>query len=250
VTPRKPAKVVLTYRQQLEQAIVNHPEDETSYLELAELHLAEHRTYEAQRTLLKALNFSNDVRVLERLEDVNMLRAHEHLEAARKRCRDEPNNEEAQQLAERLKEELGQLELEIFTHRCQRNPQDSQLQFQLGLRLKQVGKIRESLEPLQCGLAIPEHRAVASLEIGEILQGYKQYPKALQCYRQAVQLAATEEHLAACKKRALYRAGTLAMNMKLRDSARQYLSELARIDPDYHEARTHLDKLNQIGEDF
>jgi tetratricopeptide (TPR) repeat protein len=246
---RKTPKLVLSRRQQLEQALVNNPEDETTYLELADLHLAEHRTFDAQRTLLKAVNVSKDVRILERLEEVNMLRAREQLDLARRRAAEE-GTQEARQLVERLKDEIGRLELEIFTRRCERNPQDPQLKFQLGLRLKQVGNYRQALEPLQGGLAIPAHRAVASLEIGEILQSYKQFPRALQCYRQAVQLAAADALHQDCRKRALYRAGMLAMSMKLMDSAQQYLSELVRIAPDYRDAKTHLDKLNEIGEDF
>ena len=42
----------------------------------------------------------------------------------------------------------------------------------------------------------------------------------------------------------------LALSMKLMDSAQQYLSELVRIAPDYRDAKTHLDKVNEIGEDF
>ena len=201
-SPRKAPKLVLSRRQQLEQALVNNPEDETTYLELANLHLAEHRTFDAQRTLLKAVNVSRDVRILERLEEVNMLRAREQLDLARRRAMEE-GTEDARQQVERLKDEMGRLELEIFTRRCERNPQDPQLKFQLGLRLKQVGNYRQALEPLQGGLAIPEQRAVASLEIGEILQSYKQFPRALQCYRQAVQLASADEKHQDCPETGL-----------------------------------------------
>lgn len=239
---RKPHKLVFTARQELEQAVVNHPEDETCYLELAEFHLSENRVYDAQRTLLKALNVSTDMRILERLEDVNILRAHERLANARRRLQ-ELDTEESRQQVQKLTDELGRLELTIFTRRCERHPEDKQLKFQLGLRLKAVGNYREALEPLQEGLSCPEQRALASLEIGEILQRYKQLPKALQCYRQAVQLAAGDESQLECRKRALYRAGTLSMNMKVLDSAHLYLSELLRLDPDYKDAETHLDKL-------
>jgi tetratricopeptide (TPR) repeat protein len=91
--------------------------------------------------------------------------------------------------------------------------------------------------------------ALASLEIGEILQRYQQFPKALQCYRQAAQLAAGDAVRADCRKRALYRAGVLATEMRLFDSARQYLAELVTVDPEYKDGKPRLDKLVEIGDD-
>jgi tetratricopeptide (TPR) repeat protein len=245
----EPRQLKLTHRQELEQAIINTPADEAAYLELAELHLAEHRSYDAQRTLLKALEVSKDLRIIEKLEDVNMLRAAEHLQTAEQRSLQE-RTPAAAEAVERLRQEKQQLEFEIFRRRCERYPQNKALQFQLGLRLKQLGNYRQALEPLQAGLEVPEHRALASLEIGEILQRYKMLPRALQCYRQAVQLAAPDPAQFECRRRALYRAATLAESMKIMDSSRQYWAELVRIAPEYKDARSRLDKLDGIGEDL
>jgi tetratricopeptide (TPR) repeat protein len=245
---REPPKLVLNTRQQLEQAIRNNPEDETNYLELAELHLAENRVYDAQRTLARALDVCDDQQLLERLEDVNMLRARQRIESAEKRAAEEGTSK-AHETVERLREESRQLQLDVYEARCARHPNDPRLQFQLGLRRKQSGQLKQSLDPLKSGLGVPEYMALASLEIGEILQRYRQFPKALQCYRQAAQLAAGDEGHAECRKRALYRAGVLATEMKLFDSARQYLQELAAAAPHYKDVRPRLDKLDEIGDD-
>jgi tetratricopeptide (TPR) repeat protein len=249
VVPKKPPRqLVFTPRQELEQAIVNNPEDEENYLKLAELHLAENRTYEARQTLLKAMAVSSNLRILERLEDVNMIRARQQIEIAERRAAEEKTSE-AHELVKSLRDESHRLELEVYRARCERYPDDARLKFQLGIRLKQVGNYRAALEPLQAGLEVPEHRAVASLEIGEILQRHQQFPKALQCYRQAAQLAATDPEQAPCRRRALYRAGVLATSMKLIDSARQYLGELVEVDPEYRDAKARLDSLDEIGHD-
>jgi tetratricopeptide (TPR) repeat protein len=113
-----------------------------------------------------------------------------------------------------------------------------------------LGNHRQALEPLQAGLEVPEHRAAASLEIGEILQRYKQFPRALQCYRQAVQLASNAPPNEECRRQALYRAGVLATAMGVVDSARHYLTELVRADPNYKDAKSRLDKLNEIEDTF
>jgi pentatricopeptide repeat protein len=249
--PKAPRQLVLTRRQQLEQEIAYRPQEESNYLQLAELHLAERRTYEAQRTLMRALEVSRDLAIVERLEDVNMLRAREKLKLTEDHAA-EQRTQEARDAVEKAREECFQLELDVFRNRGFRHPEDKRLKYELGLRLKQVGNHREALEPLQAGLDFPELRAAASLEIGEILQRHHQFPKALQCYRQAAQLAAGDNGLDLhdCRKRALYRAGVLATAMTLTDTARQYFAELVKIAPGYRDARTRLDKLDEISDNF
>ena len=244
---RPPRPLVLTRRQQLEREIANRPQDESNYLELAELHLAERRTYEAQRTLIRALGVCRDLKIVERLEDVNMLRAREQVKLAEERACAE-NSPEARDEVARLQQESYRLELEIYRTRCGRYPDDKRLKFQLGLRLKQIGDFRQAIEPLQAGLEFPDTRAAASLEIGEILQRHHQFPKALQCYRQAAQVAAGEDGQQDCRKRALYRAGVLAAAMTLNDTARGYFTELVKMAPDYRDVRTRLDKLGEISD--
>ncbi|NLF70273.1 MAG: hypothetical protein GX575_14635 [Candidatus Anammoximicrobium sp.] len=245
--PRPLRTLVLTRRQQLEQEIANRPHEESNYLELAELHLAERRTYDAQRVLMRAREVSRDVRILERLEDVNMLRAKEQVKLAEERAATERTKESRDEV-ERLRQESYRLELDVFRNRCHRCPDDKRLKFQLGLRLQQIGSYREAIEPLQAGLEFPDLRAAASLEIGEILQRHQQFPKALQCYRQAAQMAAGDEGQLDCRKRALYRAGVLAAAMTLNDTARGYFTELAKMAPDYRDVRTRLDKLGEISD--
>jgi tetratricopeptide (TPR) repeat protein len=251
VPPKAPRQLVLTRRQQLEQEIAYRPQEESNYLALAELHLAERRTYEAQRTLTRALEVSRDIRIVERLEDVNMLRAREQLSLAEDQAT-ALKTQEAGDLVEKARQECYQLELDVYRNRCFRHPEDKRLKYQLGLRLKQIGNHREALESLQAGLEFPELRAAASLEIGEILQRHHQFPKALQCYRQSAQLAAGDDGLDILdlRKRALYRAGVLATAMTLTDTARQYLAELVKMDPGYRDARTRLDKLGEISDNF
>jgi pentatricopeptide repeat protein len=251
VPPKAPRQLVLTRRQQLEQEIAYRPQEESNYLALAELHLAERRTYEAQRTLMRAVEVSRDIRILERLEDVNMLRAREQVKLAEDQAANQ-KTQEASASVDKVREECYQLELDVFRNRCFRHPEDKRLKYQLGLRLKQIGNHREALESLQAGLEFPELRAAASLEIGEILQRHHQFPKALQCYRQAAQLASGDDGLdfRDLRKRALYRAGVLATAMTLTDTARQYLAELVKMDPGYRDAQTRLDKLGEISDNF
>jgi tetratricopeptide (TPR) repeat protein len=244
----KQKELVLTLRQQLELKIRENPEDETCYMALAELHIAENRLFDAQRTLTRALNVADDLRIRERLEDVNMLRSKEQVQIAQQRAKEEPSTD-ALDLVNKLTEEHQLLELSTYRTRCERYPDNKALQFEFGRRLKNIGSLRPALEPLQAGLESEEHRAHASLLIGEILQQYRQFPKALQCYRQSVQLCSNPQD-EPVRRNALYRAGTLASAMGLYDSARQYFEELVKTAPDFQDARSRLDKLNEIDEDL
>ena len=242
---KAPRKLVLTHRQQLEQAIRQNPEEEENYLQLAERLLEENRIYEAQQTLIKATGVSSDLRIIERLEDINILRAQENVAIARQKAAEEKASD-AFGLVEQLQNEAQRLELDIYRARCDRYPEDNSLKYELGMRLKGIGNLRAALNPLRAGLETEEHRASASLEIGEILQRYHQFPKALQCYRQAAQLSAGREQEANLRKQALYRAGVLAESMQLNDSAQQYFAELVRVDAEYKDASARLDKLLEI----
>lgn len=242
-------EVVLTDRQRLERAIVNHPEDEENYLKLADYYLAENQIFEAHRTLSKATTVSKDIRITEKLEEVNLIRAKEQVDAADRRAAQE-DTEEAAAALEEARKEASQQELRVYRAQSQRNPNDKHLEYEIGLRLKRLGEYRDAIEPLKAGLELPEYRAAASFQIGEILQRFKQFPKALQCYRQSAQLAASNDGQIEWRKRALHRAGVLAFTMKVLDSAEQYFLALSELDSNYKDVRLHLDKLAEMREDF
>lgn len=246
-SPERPKTLVLTERQRLERAILDHPEDENHYLRLADSYLEEGRLYEAQRTLNRALSISSEMHVREKLEDVNLTRARQQAQTARQHA-DQQRTVDALEIAEKLEKELQELEFDTARVRSDRYPDDKSLRFKLGLAWKVRGQFRQALEPLQAGLEVPEHRAAASMEIGEILQRYQQFPKALQCYRQAAQLATKKPQNEPVRKEALYRAGLLASQMKLLDSAIDYWEALAATDSTYKDVRSRLDKLKEIDE--
>ncbi len=245
--PEQPKSLVLTERQRLERAIIDHPEDEDHYLRLAEFYLDEGRLYEAQRTLSRALSVTSKVQIREKLEDVKLMRARKQAQTARQHA-DQQRTVEALEIADELEKELRELEFETARVRSERSPEDKALRFKLGLAWKAHGEFREALEPLQAGLEVPEHRAEASMEIGEILQRYNQFPKALQCYRQSAQLAERNPPNELVRKEALYRAGLLASEMKLYDSAIDYWEALVAVDSSYKDVGSRLDKLKEIDE--
>jgi tetratricopeptide (TPR) repeat protein len=179
--------------------------------------------------------------VQERLEDVEILRKKQQLAVAEQRAQAALEDAAAQQLVSQLRDDLNRMELEIFDRRSQRYPQDLELKFQLGLRLKRIGNVREAIKYFELSQELPDRRSGSALELGECLQRQKQYERAMERY-----LAAAEESSPArleVKKRALYRLGVLAEGLRHWDAAERGLSELVTLDPQYKDAATRLDKL-------
>lgn len=239
--PRREIK--LTPRQQLEQAIANNPTDIDSYLELAELHVNEERLGEAAHVLGKALAASgNQLKVQERIEDVELLRKKQQLAIAERRAEADAS-ESNQELVMGLREDLNRMEMEVLDRRSQRYPGDLELKFQLGLRLKRMGKPREALSPFEQALRLPARRAEAALEYGECLQRLRQYEKALKQYWIASEESSGKSEL---KKLALYRLGVLAEGLRHFEDAQRSLSSLVALDPSYRDAATRLDKIRTM----
>ena len=238
-TPRR--SIELTPRQQLEQVIANNPTDIDSYLELAKLHIEEERFGEATDVLGKALGASgNNIKIQERLEDVELLRKRQQLAIAEKRA-DTNNIQANQELVFQIREDLNRIELDVFDRRAQRYPADLELKFQLGLRLKRAGNLREAVSQLELSQRLPARRTHAALEIGECLQRQKQYDKALTFYWIAAEESSSDK--VDLKKLALYRLGVLADGLKHFEDAERSLAELVALDPHYKDAATRLDKI-------
>jgi len=87
----------------------------------------------------------------------------------------------------------------------------------------------------------PGRKALAACEMADCLEQSGKIVEALQYYRMASESAQPEQ--AECKKLALYRAGSLALNMRLHRLAKRYLDRLVRLDPDYADSAELRDSL-------
>jgi Tfp pilus assembly protein PilF len=182
-------EIPLTERQKLEQATREFPARVDNYMKLAELHVAEHRYADAEKTLAKAMEVSGGVlKTREMLEDVQLLRMKEQSALADQRAA-EDGTAASSELASQMRAELNRRELELLSARSERYPQDGELKYELGLRLKRAGNYAEAIKVFQAARETPERKAAATLEMGECLQQLRQFAKAQTCYDRAVDLA-------------------------------------------------------------
>ena len=236
-------EIELTPRQKLDKAILDDPTVVENYLELANLLVADGRYGEAEQIVNRGLSASGgDFVVREALEDIQMKRARAQLTVAERRAFEDPSDE-SKQLAANMKVEILQREIEIFDARCQRYPDDVRFQFELGARLKRVGKYDQAVAALKLALSDEKLQAVSQMELGECHQHLKDYQAAILAYRASIQAAGQSQ--ADVAKMALYRAGVLAMGLKDMDNAEKYLNQL---DNSFKDVKARLDKIAAIRE--
>lgn len=238
----------LTPERRLEKEIEKNPTEISNYLQLAELHRSKENFEDAEKWYTQALEASGgDVNVRERLEDFQLSRRRDAVDIAEKRLEAESTEANQNQL-KRLKAELNQAELEIFSSRSERYPSNLQLKFEVGLRLKRAGKYPEAIKPLQEARNEPRSKGLVLLNLGECFQQIKQFKLAMSNYAEAVD--AIPDTDPDNKKLALYRAGLLAMvAFKDLDAAENYFTTLAGHDFGYKDVAARLDKINQMRND-
>lgn len=236
--PPGSARLRQTPIQQLEAALREQPTIAEYYLQLAPLYLDNDRDFDAERLLAKGKDETDDPRVRELWEDVVMLRLAQKVATAEQNVELDDVPETRTVLAEALSDR-DHLEIQIFTDRAERAPNDGAVQHQLGLRLRRAGKLRDACRRFEEALHAAEVRCAAALQLAECQQQLGQLPLALQNYRVAAASPTVQEDLD-LKKRALYQAGQLAERLKLNRLAAWYYRDLQRVDADYRDVETLL----------
>ncbi len=179
----------------------------------------------------------------ERLEDIYLLRTKQQVDVVRKRAASAPS-EATKELAEQMIAQAHQAELEVYAARSEREPSDLKLRYELGLRLKRVGKHREAIPHFQQARGDTKRRAESELNLGECFQHIEQFKLAMASYEAAVAVATIGEP--EIRKLALYRSGVLAMGLKDLDKAEARLTELAGLDFAYRDVGARLDKIAKL----
>jgi tetratricopeptide (TPR) repeat protein len=239
----------LSPEERLQAALAADPTQIENYLNLADIMIHGDRLDEAEKLLQRGLSASGggDLNIRERLEDILLRQVHHQLAVAQQRHNQQPT-EETQQQVQHFRKLANQRELEIYAVRADRDPGNARLKFELGLRLKRAGKIKEAITTLQAARGDSKRQAQVLLELGECFQKIEQYKLALANYEQAEQAAqqSTEEADSDIRRLALYRAGVLATGMRELDRAEKHLTELAGLDFGYRDVSDRLDKLAQL----
>lgn len=235
----------LSPEQRLRAALEADPSDAESCLQLADILIHDARADEAEQLLQRGRSAAGvgDLRFNERIESIQIRKAHEQVQISQQRHDQQPSEETAAQLAQ-FRKQANQVELEIYAAKSDRDPGNTRLKFELGLRLKRAGKIKEAITTLQAANDDTKRRAQVLLELGECFQKIEQYKLALSHYEQAIETGENKE--SDIYRLALYRAGVLSTGLREMDRAERHLTELAGLDYGYRDVADRLDKLAEL----
>jgi len=238
----------LTDKERLKKAIKGHPEQRDNYLELSRLYVEENRLEKAERVLAKGLQAMGgaDAEMHEQMEDYRIMRVRQQADVAMRRAKEE-QTAEAKSLAKKYRDELNRVELGVYAARCERAPNNDQLRFELGVRLRRAGNYQEAIKSLQQARGDGKRKAAVHLELGQCFQAVKQPKLAMNNYEQCLE-GCTEQDTEV-KKQTLYLAGVLAMGMQQWSKAESYLTELAGMDYGYRDVAQRLDELGEKRDD-
>jgi tetratricopeptide (TPR) repeat protein len=239
--PVQKREIPLTACQRLERAVNDDPTNVDTYLQLSEAYAEEGKLAEAERVLQRGFAAAgNDLRIVDRLEEIEILKLKQQLAVAEKRAKAEATDV-AKELVKQFKENLNRLELDVYGKRSERYPKEVQWKYELAVRLKRAANYSEALKRLaEIGKSSPL-AAAALVESGECLQYLKQYKRAMEVYQRAIELAQSTNKGDQLKL-ALYRGGILGVALH-QDAGRTLLTRLVELDPAYRDAKHRLEKL-------
>jgi len=232
----------------LEKAIAKNPADLNLYSELSDLHLKHDRLAEAEAVMSKALQASGgDISIRERVEDIQMRLAAYNVAQAKQQA-ERAKTEESINLYRQMVESLNRKELEVYTSRSSRYPDNLGLKYELAVRLQRARNYNEAIKLFQeARRGDGKRKGAVFLALGDCFVAIKQYKLAMTNYEAAV--TEIPEREVEERKSVLYRIGKLAAFMKNFDLAEKYLNELAGIDFGYKDVSALLDKLSRLRDD-
>ncbi len=246
---REGGGVQLTPEQQIERQLTKNPADIPKYLELANLHAGNQKLDDAEKVLTRALEASGgDLQIRERIEDLQMRRAREAVETAKKQAETD-RTPQSEELWRAMKGELNTRELEFYRGHVQRYPTQHGYKYELASRMMKAKLHREAIPLLQEAQQDPKRKAEVLVALGECFTQIKQYKLGMQNFEAALEQIPGRE-LEMRKQTLLNAAKVALLALKDIDKADKYASELAAMDFAYKDVAKLLEQIaNARGDD-
>jgi tetratricopeptide (TPR) repeat protein len=223
-----------TFEQRMLRKIEQEPRNLANYLELSQAYLNEERYDDAEQILAKAYEISDkDPDIREKWEDAQLRHLRQRIASTA-----DPK------LKKKLQHSYFERDMQFCKNRVDRYPNNLAFKYELGYRYKLTKRYTEAIQELQVAKNDPRRKGVCMLVLGECFQAIQQYRLAMTHYEAAIQEIPDRD--AENKKKALYRAGRLAMGLKDIDAAERHLTTLAGLDFTYKDISALLDKISRL----
>ena len=205
--------------------------------------LAEQADFDAAHALAETATATSgtSLGVLEAIEDLNLAEAKYNLELAKAGANGKEDVTAWSEMARReAEEQFRRVQISVWSGRVERSPRDLDLKRKLARLLAETDRLDMAVRLL--GEVVQSRPTCEAWTLmGECLQKQRRFPKALEAYRTAVTLEASEPE----RVLAMYRLGVLAEASGQDKEARRAFAAVVAQDSMYRDAQARLDKLNE-----
>ena len=156
-------------------------------------------------------------------------------------------SEENKAELKRYKKAYNEKILEIKKHLAERYPNNLSFRLELAQQYIALGDWGEAIKELQVARNDPRRKGFCFLLLGKCFQRIGQKRLAMEHYEGAIQEIPDRD--AENKKKALYQAGRLALDMGEVKKAEKHFNVLASMDFSYRDVAALLDKITKMGDD-
>jgi tetratricopeptide (TPR) repeat protein len=227
----------------LQRAIRKEPANKDHYLKLADLYRREGKLEEAETHLKKALEISGgNVSIREQLEDVQLEMMGKAVEIAKEQFRANLEDKALKQRAVDLSNELLKREVEVFSGRVERYPQDLRIKYELAKRHMKMQKWQLAIPLFQQARGDQRIKGEALVALGKCFF----YDNKPQLARRQFEAATTEvnyEEQPELYKDAYYSLGRLCEEMKEATVAEECYQKVLEVDYGFRDTVKRLDAL-------
>ena len=231
----------------LQRMIRKEPANVAHYLKLGDFYRREGKLEDAARTFKLALDVSGDPNVREQMEDVELDMTRRNVNYAKERAAQDPSDTESRAIVAELATELLSQEIEVYSRRVDRYPNDLKLKHELAKRFMRSKKFDKAIPLLQAASKDIRLEAQVLASLGSCFLAKKQNNLAKRQFEKALEKLNPTENPAPFKE-CCYYLGRLAEDAKDLASAEKYYSDIMAIDYEYKDVKVRLNEI-QGGDD-
>jgi len=224
------------------------PENVDHRLNLATFYRKSGKYEEAASTLKEALDISGgNTGIRENLEDVELDLLRQNLNLARDKTTQEADNEEALRNVKALNGELIMREIEVFSSRVERYPNDLKMKFELGTRFVKIKKYAQAIPLFQVCVKDNRLETGALASLGKCFIAEKKGKLAIRQFEKAID-SINQIDEPDLYKEVHYYLGRLLEDEGDKSTAEHHYTEVLAVDYEYKDTLSRMEGLS-LGED-
>ena len=229
----------------LVHAVRREPEMVEHRLNLANHYRKSGKLEEAASTLKEALEISGgDAGIRENLEDVELDLLRQNLNLARDKAAADDGDEEALRNVKALNGELIKREIEVFSSRVQRYPNDLKMKFELGTRFVKIKKYAQAIPLFQVCVKDNRLETGALTSLGKCFIAEKKGKLAKRQFEKAVESISQIDEPDLYKE-VHYWLARLLEEEGDRSTAEHHYTEVLAVDYEYKDTLARMEGLSE-----